>query len=340
MKRLKGLDKLMYFINSIVAMMLLLAYLLPYVPPNDFAVISILSLTVPLLMLVNICFVIYWLLKVKRQLFLSLLILLLGYKYLFSLYKFSSSKNVEDQENILVMNYNVRLFNVYEWIKDKNVQKSMSEFIAQEHPDIISMQEYRPDRFVNLEGYYKYEKLSGQKLRNGQAIFSKFPIVNSGSIEFPNTFNNAIFVDVVKGVDTIRIYNVHLQSLRIEPTAEALSKETSEHLIKRISSAFKKQQSQAELFLKHKSNCPYKMVICGDFNNTTYSYVYKEIKGDLQDSFEAAGNGFGKTFNFKFFPIRIDFILADKAFEINGYKTYDDIELSDHYPIMAKMKLN
>jgi endonuclease/exonuclease/phosphatase family metal-dependent hydrolase len=80
------------------------------------------------------------------------------------------------------------------------------------------------------------------------------------------------------------------------------------------------------------------MIVCGDFNNTAYSYVYKEIKGDLQDAFVEAGNGFGRTFNFKFFPIRIDFILADQSFDINAFKTFD-VELSDQYPIMANVKL-
>jgi len=62
--------------------------------------------------------------------------------------------------------------------------------------------------------------LSGKKVKYGQAIFSKFPIVKSGSIEFPNTANNAIYADIVKGSDTIRIYNVHLQSLRIAANNE------------------------------------------------------------------------------------------------------------------------
>ena len=56
------------------------------------------------------------------------------------------------------------------------------------------------------------------------------------------------------------------------------------------------QQLQAEQFLEHKNKCPYKMIICGDFNNTAYSYVYKEIKGDLQDTFVEAGNAFGRTY--------------------------------------------
>ena len=339
MKRLNFIDKVVFLVNSIAAVMLLLSYVLPYVSPKNFAFLSVLSLAVPLLIIFNILFVVYWLLKVKKQLLLSLVVLAIGYSYVFSLYKFSSSKNVNASDNISVMNYNVRLFNLFEWIPDASIQQKIIDFISEKNPDILSLQEYHPDESIPFETYYKYEKLSGKKVKNGQAIFSKFPIVNSGSIEFPNTSNNAIFADIVKGVDTIRVYNVHLESLRIDPTVEKLSNETSENLTKRVSSTFKIQQSQTELFLEHKAQCPYKMIICGDFNNTAYSYVYKEIKGNLHDAFEKAGNGFGRTFNFKFFPVRIDFILADKSFDINSFKTFD-VQYSDHYPIMAKVKLH
>lgn len=338
MKNLKGFDKLIFVVNSLMAFALLLSYVLPYMAPKQFAFLSVLSLAVPALIIVNILFAVYWLLNVKRQLILSLLVLVIGYNHVFSLYKFSSSKNVDDSENISVMNYNVRLFNVFDWIKDTNVKQDISNFIAEKQPDILCMQEYRPDTEVNLEGYFKYEELSGKQVKNGQAILTKFPIINSGSIEFPDTSNNAIFADIVKGADTIRIYNVHLQSLGIDPAMEKLKEENSENLLKRISSTFKMQQFQTELFLKHKKQCPYKMIICGDFNNTAYSYVYKEIKGNLKDAFKQAGNGFGRTFDFKFFPVRIDFVLVDEGFKVNSFKTYD-VKLSDHYPVMAKVKL-
>jgi endonuclease/exonuclease/phosphatase family metal-dependent hydrolase len=329
----------MFVVNSLVATMLLLSYILPFIAPKKFAFLSVLSLAVPLLILINILFIIYWLLKVKKQLLLSVIVLAIGYSYLFSLYKFSSSKNISDAENISIMNYNVRLFNLFEWIPDTLVKQKIVNFITEKQPDILSMQDYRPDEALHLNDYYKYEELSGKKVKNGQAIFSKYPIIKSGSLEFPNTSNNAIYADIVKNGDTIRIYNVHLQSLRIDPTSVKLDLETSENLFNRVSNTFKLQQSQTELFLAHKNKCPYKMIICGDFNNTAYSYVYKEIKGDLQDAFVEAGNGFGRTFNFKFFPVRIDFILIDDSFTINAFKTFD-IQLSDHYPIMAKIKLH
>ncbi len=340
MKKLKGIDKIIFFINSLVATMLLLSYLLPYVKPKHFAFLSVLSLTVPLLIILNVLFIVYWLLKAKKRLMVSLFVLVIGYSHVFSLYKFSSSKNIENDENIKIMNYNVRLFNLYNWLPENDVEKQIVSLIKEEQPDIISFQEYFPHDNVDLPFYkYKYEELSGQRVKNGQAIFSKYPIINSGSIDFPNTENNAIYADIVKGIDTIRIYNVHLQSSGINADVENLKNENSERLLKRVAKTFKMQQSQADLFISHKDKSPHKIIICGDFNNTPYSYVYRKVKGNLVDAFEEAGNGFGRTFDFKYFPVRIDFILVDESFKVNGFKNHEQ-KLSDHYPISAKVNLH
>ena len=339
MKKLSFINKIIYFINGIVAVLLLLSFTLPFLPPKTFSFLSVINLGVSFLILINGLFFLYWLVKLKRQLMLSLIALVIGYFSFGSLYKFSSSKKVETLENLKVMNYNVRLFNLYDWIPEKGIETKIVDFIKTEAPEVLSVQEYHPHKNIDLSFFkYKYEHLSGKKTKYGQAIFSQFPIVNSGSIEFPDTANNAIFADVVKGKDTIRVYNIHLESMRIDTKVQNLKKEDSERLFKRIGTTFKMQEFQTELFLTHKKQCKYKMVICGDFNNTAFSYVYRKIKGDLNDTFKEAGNGFGRTYDFKFFPVRIDFIFADEAFSVNGFKAYND-HYSDHYPIMATLSL-
>ncbi len=330
----------MFLVNSLAAFLLLISYILPYVPPKSFATLSVLSLGVPLLLLLNILFFVYWLLQVKKQMLLSLIVLLLGWSYLGSLYKFSSSKQIEDTNNISLLSFNVRLFNMYSWLPSKTVKADIKAFITREQPDIICLQEYRTKDPIELEGYYGYNTTFNNAIKRGQALFSKFPIVNSGSLEFTNTSNNAIFVDVVRAKDTIRIYNLHLQSSGVNTDVDELKKGSSEQLFKQVGTTFKAQQQQVELFLAHKAKSPYKTIVTGDFNNTAYSYVYREIKGnDLLDTFEEAGNGFGKTYDFKYFPLRIDFILADKRFSVNGFKTYNELKLSDHYPIKATLSL-
>ena len=340
MKNLKRIDKIVYLINGLLAFMLLLSYYLPFVAPKNFPVLSVLSLGVPFLIIINVVFFLYWLVKLKKQFSISLLVLVIGYITFGSLYKFSSSENISSEDDLKVMNYNVRLFNLYNWIPEKDIVSKITTLIQEQNPDILSIQEYHPHINLDLSFFkYKFEKLSGNKVKYGQAIFSKYPIINSGSIEFPNTSNNAIFIDVVKHNDTLRVYNIHLQSMRIDANVDKLKQEDSERLLKRVKRTFEMQQSQTELFLKHKAQSPYKMIVCGDFNNTSFSYVYREIRGELNDAFKVSGNGFGRSYDFKFFPIRIDFILRDTSFEVIGFKTFDE-RYSDHYPISAIFKLH
>lgn len=340
MKKLGFIDKIIYFINVVFAALLLFSYVLPFLPPKTFSVLSVLNLGVSFIGLINVLFFIYWLIKLKKQFMMSLVVLFVGYMFFGTLYKFSSSEKKESPQDLKVMNYNVRLFNLYDWIPEKGVETEIVDFIKTEAPDVLSIQEYHPHKNTDFSFFkYKFEKLSGKTIKYGQAIFSQFPIVNKGSVEFPNTANNAIFADVVKGNDTIRFYNIHLESLHIDTNVESLKKEDSERLVKRIGRTFKMQQFQTELFLMHKKQCNYKMVICGDFNNTAFSYVYRKIKGNLNDTFKEAGSGFGRTYDFKFFPVRIDFVFADEAFTVNSFKNYEN-HYSDHFPIMATLSLD
>ena len=339
MKNLHFLDKVIYFLNGVAAALLLLSYVLPYIPPKSFSFLSVLSLSVPVLLVVNALFLTYWLVKWKKQLLLSLLVLVLGYNYVSTLYKFSSAKNVKGVTNDLsVMSYNVRLFNVYEWIDNPKVPEDISALVSKESPDIVAFQEFHPHKEVDLNQYpYKFESLSGKRMRYGQAIYSKYPIVNKGLIKFRGSANKAIFVDILKKRDTVRVYNVHFESLHINPDVEELSGQDTEYLIKRIGKRFERQQEQAQQVLSHQQRCAYKKIIIGDFNNTAYSFVYKQFKNaKFKDAFELAGNGFGKTFNFKFFPLRIDFILPDATFKVTSFKNYG-YYYSDHYPVMARL---
>jgi endonuclease/exonuclease/phosphatase family metal-dependent hydrolase len=84
-------------------------------------------------------------------------------------------------------------------------------------------------------------------------------------------------------------------------------------------------------------DCDYPLIICGDMNNSAFSYVYRNIKGKLRDTFEEAGQGFGATYKFRYYPARIDYIFADERMKVKQFESFSDFENSDHYPIMAKL---
>ena len=78
-----------------------------------------------------------------------------------------------------------------------------------------------------------------------------------------------------------------------------------------------------------------KKLFAGDFNNTSYSWVYNQIAKDKKDTYIESGKGFGKTYDY-WFPMRIDFILTDQDAISNKFTTYSE-KYSDHFPIMAKI---
>ncbi|WP_272148773.1 endonuclease/exonuclease/phosphatase family protein [Tenacibaculum aiptasiae] len=335
MKKYSILNKLLFFINSVLAAVLLFSYALPFISPKTIPAVAVFSLFVPLLVILNLFFFVYWLLKLHKNALLSLLILLIGWFASPPLIKFSN-KEIILNNDLKVMSYNVRLFNHYKHEDDITTEQQIYEFINNESPDVITMQEFYQSELLDIKLPYKYIKTKSRTNQFGLAIYSKYPIVNSGSLNFKNSANNTIFIDIVKKKDTIRIYNVHLESLKINPKKENFGEKNSERLFKRLANGFEKQVDQTELILQHEYSWKGKKIICGDFNNTAYSWVYNKLSKNKKDAFIASGIGLGKSFRY-IYPMRIDFIFTDKAATINQYKTYSDIKLSDHYPIMTRL---
>jgi endonuclease/exonuclease/phosphatase family metal-dependent hydrolase len=239
-----------------------------------------------------------------------------------------------------IMSFNTRLFNKYQWSDDPSIGNKIVAFIQKTDPSVVCFQEFdvsMKERFMSYP--HAYISASDNSKQAVQAIFSKFPIVAKGLLPFTNSTNAAIFVDLkIKG-DTVRLYNVHLQSLRVKPEAASLEAGTRERLYKRLKVSFAKQQAQADIIASHKNNSPHKLIVAGDFNTNQFSSVYHTIKGDLTDSFTSVGSGYGKTFDFKYFPMRIDFLLSDPGFEIAYHKSFP-LHLSDHFPVLVAYRLD
>jgi endonuclease/exonuclease/phosphatase family metal-dependent hydrolase len=334
----------MFFFNIVLAVLTFIAYVLPFLAPKLFPILSVLTLVLPLFLILNAMFFVYWTIQLKRHVILSGLMLLMGITFINKFYKFSSADLPESEKDFTVMSYNVRLFNLFRWIDNDHVSEDIRTFINDQNPDILCLQEYSSAADIDLKAYpNKYIMMEGEKIRTGQGIFSKFPIVDKGKIDFPNSNNNAIFADIKKGIDTIRVYSIHLQSIKITPDVDeinnegAIDQKKSGIIFRRISKAFRAQQQQAEIIMNHKKDCPYPIIICGDMNNSAFSYVYRSIKGKLNDSFEESGNGFGQTYHFRYYPARIDYIFADSRMKVKDFKNYPEFLNSDHYPIMTRL---
>ena len=339
MKNLSIKHKIILFLNYIVAFLLFLAFISIYIPAGKIPYLSLSSLIFPFLVLLNILFALYWLLKFKKYIFISLLVLLLNYNNLQALFQWSGKHPVEPK-GFTMMSYNVRLFNAYNWIKKKGIDVDISNYLKDEFPGILLLQEYRDNPRTDFSQYkYKYKGLKGKKRKAGLAIFSQYKIINQGNFDFKNTYNNAIWVDVIISKDTVRIYNIHLQSFNIVKP-EDLVEQDKVQVSNRLQKVFARQQEQAEKIRKHIDQSPHPVIVAGDFNNTAFSSPYHTLQENMTDAFVDAGEGFGFTWHYKWVPLRIDFILsATDFFDVLEYDTKNQIEYSDHYPIQALLRI-
>lgn len=336
--------KIIFWINCIAAFLLVISFILPYLPPKNFPNISLLSLAVSPLIILNILFGLYWLIRRSKWIFLSLSVLVISYFYFNPFFEFSSEKGSKDFDKTLsILSYNVRLFNAYEENQTKDVPKIISELLNTQQPDVICIQEFYRDDSVNFAAYpyqyiyFKYSKNKKGKLKEnvlGHAILSKYPLINTGSFDFSGSSNNSIYADLVKDRDTIRVYNLHLSSMGILPTVSYLQEGDTDKLRRRMSNAFIGQQEQMVQILAHKDKSPYPVLLCGDFNNTQFSYVYRKIQTGMQDAYLQKGNGLGTTYLFDSYPMRIDYVFTSEQFEVLKFETIKKT-FSDHYPVVA-----
>lgn len=345
LKKMSFISKTMLFFNVVVAITSLMAYLLPFLAPKWFPFLSVLSLFLPFFLVVNLLFFTYWLIQFKKYIFVSGLVLLLGITFINKFYNLKQTVLPKSENEFTIMSYNVRLFNKFNWYKKANIPNKIAEFVSEKNPDILCVQEYsdlEKTKFSN----YKYQHIfkEGNNIIVGNAIFSKYKIIDKGVINFPNSTNNAVYADIIKGNDTLRIYSMHLQSIKIstnieEEEIQKMNESKTKYIFRKISGAFTKQQEQSLLLKQHFSECKYKKIICGDMNNSAFSFVYRTIKGSMQDAFESNGDGFGKTYNFKYYPARIDYIFADKNIQIKSFETLNDFYNSDHFPLISRLEI-
>ena len=345
MKNLSIFNKFIFIINILLALITLAGFLLPYVAPKKYPVLSVLSLGFPLLLLFNIFFLIYWGIQLKKQIILTLFVLLIGLPFYKLFYKLTGTEKEIETNDITLMSYNVHLFNKFDWMPNVDVTDDVAAFVKVHNADIVCLQEFTPNANFKLSGFkYKHIVTKGKYIQSGLAIYSKYPIISRGDLDFNNSNNNAIYVDVNINGNLLRIYTMHLESIKIgediNTDPSEIYEKKSRKIFNKLKKAFKDQQEQAEQILKHREYVKSPVIVCGDMNNSAFSYVYRTIRGELNDSFVEAGKGFGKSYDFALFPARIDYILTDKQLEVKEFKTHQDFKKSDHFPVISRFKIN
>ncbi|MEI6456369.1 MAG: endonuclease/exonuclease/phosphatase family protein [bacterium] len=367
-KRGSWFKRLLLVLNIIAALCLLAAYAAAWITPAKAWIFAFFGLAYPVILIINLCFLLLWIFLWKKYVFISLIIILIGWSQLTSIYPFRFHRVEPEKNNALsVFSYNVHsLYGNERTESIPEMRSKVTEFLSRHRADIVCIQEFfaigqeytktisRFTKSLDLSYYYyqNYKEFWDKTKINAIATFSRYPIVNHGQYKLEGKSYFAIFTDIVYDYDTIRVYNLHLESIRFgeedmsfyshlteQSTGTTPLKLGSQKIMWKLRKAFIYRSKEVDMLVRDILNSPYPVIICGDFNDSPFSYTYRELSKDLSDSFKEAGFGFfGETYAGKLPAFRIDYILYSDFFAASGYRKFQ-IDLSDHYPIAAVLNI-
>ena len=209
--------------------------------------------------------------------------------------------------------------------------------------DIFCVQEINPNSAEILDRKISFPHV--HKLpEKGTAIYTRYPILDSGEIDFGSNTNSCLWVDIDIDGKALRVYSAHLFSNKLSAEADKvlqsgeLQRSSTWKEIRNIFGKYRRSAprrvQQVELILKHVQNCKLPVVLCIDLNDPPQSFVYRQIADLLKDSFVECGNGFGFTYAGSVPFLRIDYIFFSSSIQSLGHEVIRD-EFSDHFPIRS-----
>ncbi len=367
-RKLSLLDILVRLLALGLIIALVLGSLAGYVDPRNSKYIPFFGLAYPYILLLNIFMASWWVIRRRWVLvFVTVLIIGTGWNALTATFRFTGEEGQgpkTDTALVRMMTYNVHNFKPFdEDGNDDSVRSQILNLIKAENPDVIALQEYfsrKKGNFdmtdslqeaLNTPYFYFYPSNGNDYEASGLAIFSKYPIKNKGYIDFDGTHNGnaSIYVDLKIKKKTLRVYNVHLQSISFGPkdykyinrVKERLEPEIrpSKRILFMLNMAFKKRSKQVDIMKAHMDSCTTSFLIAGDFNDTPASYAVTQLTSKLNKSFDEQGKGLGRTYNGKFPNFQIDYIATTKDIEIMNHLV-KPARLSDHFPVRADFRFD
>ena len=190
---------------------------------------------------------------------------------------------------------------------------------------------------------FPYSCYSNEKSKVGIALFSKYPIIQSQTYDFPNSDQEALIADIEINTTKMRVITVHLHTTTISQhntemsilTDGLVAADASYKLsaLSRLTQAFVESSStrrnQADIISNLIKESPYPVIVCGDFNDTPNSYSYYKFEQLLSDAFKTSGSGYGYSYIPLLHSLRIDYIFhSNKITPIQFY--YKPYPWSDH----------
>ncbi len=357
-------DKVTRVINLIFALLLLLSVMAGWVSPQVCWPLALVGLCYSIFLIGNLFFVVYWIARAHRFVLLSLACILIGWVPLINTIGFHLRQPANLKKapgHIRVMTFNVHNFNM-QLPNGDSARQAMLQLLKNKQPDVVCFQEYYTwhsdnpyqitDSIKKALGapYHYFKPFAGTTTYGiGLAIFSRFPIVDTGLVNIKQAdkyMDPSIFCDIQRGAQKFRVYNLHLRSVSFDPAdyeyvsqvaqQKRIQLQPTLHVLSKLKGAFIDRAEQVRRLKQHVTGYHNPYIFAGDFNDTPASYAFTELHSGLKSAFAGRGSGFGVTYESHLPNLQLDHILFSPSFKVKYYKILKET-ISDHYPVIADL---
>ena len=356
---------LILIVHILVLVAFVFSLLAGVIPTDKVWVFSFFGLIYLPLYIANVGFTALWVVMRRKFWLLSVIPLVLGFMIFRGHFNINlSDKYTKTKEDLKVMTFNVCEFRYNEGVAQEEFMLKAFAVIKNENPDIVCFQDYS----LPFEGKYSVDRLQ-KMLRlpysanrnysvysdnisvNGVGILSRYPIVETQPIAVDSGYT-CLSADVLYRNQKIRVISIHLQSYALYKDEKVILsaprsftnfdeqriRKDSRRIAWKLRWALRRRAPEARKVAEFVRSAPYPVILCGDFNDTPASYVYRTISKTLEDPFLTNGSGLARTYNESRYPFRIDYILHSKQFKSLDFKIIPT-KVSDHNPVTAVLKL-
>ncbi|MBR6319182.1 MAG: endonuclease/exonuclease/phosphatase family protein [Prevotella sp.] len=314
--------------------------------PAKSTALAMLVYILPFLIIGNGVMALIWLIRRRwHWMAIPVLTILCCIPYIGTIYQLGWFGSDQTSRNgIKIATYNVALFGrETTGFKAQDILAEMKK----QSVDVLCLQEYLDDsgEMRNSDSYKDYFPYMATG-RSDMVIYSRYPIDNHEVILFGNTNNSAMWADIDVLGKPIRVFNAHLETTGYNRTLHKAAKMQlqgqnveNNALLRSIYGTYMRgmvaRAHQADTLAAAISESDIPVIVCGDFNDVPYSYVYNTVLGNLVDGFKECGKGFMYTMSGKK-RVRIDYIFHDENLKGENYYR-EDLTYSDHYPVYMKI---
>jgi endonuclease/exonuclease/phosphatase family metal-dependent hydrolase len=204
---------------------------------------------------------------------------------------------------------------------------SLVNLVRSTNADVVALEELTPDLLQSLSddglsALMPYQESSPRGFAGGTALFSKYPLSDSGRVRLLNGFVESYGTVSVPGARPVEVTVVHYCA-PADPTQMACWR----YGVSQVPSATPKGAIK---------------LLVGDFNLTDDYTAFQKILGTgYRDAGVVAGKSLTATWPFDgkpLPPVTLDHVVADRRLGINGYSVHA-IKGSDHRAVLASLNL-